>query len=639
MSNRLDVLLPVLPFAPVTHPVLGISILKAAAAQAGFSAAVRYFAFDFAERVGFRSYGDVAFKWSSLPLVGDWIFAEYLYGNRLPPADRFLEHLVSSCLTPRERFPNAGLRKLGMTMSQYFVEGVWPGILKARKLVPEFVESCAQEILALEPRVAGFRCSAHQTGACLAVARRLKTAPQPPIIVVGGPDCHRELGWHWLHSFPWIDYACTGEGEEVFPRFLRKALRGDPIPSIPGILSRQDDGPSVPPPLADLDDSPVPDHSDYYNDLARCGSASEVGATRLPLEMSRGCWWGEKCQCAFCGLPSNHMAYRTKSAGRVLTEIERRAREHPIDFFFNSDSALDKKHIGAVFAKLGKSQSRPRFHCQVRADLTREQLQMLSKGGLISLWAGIESFSDALLRLMRKGTTGLGNIQLLRWCEEMGIETKGSWRILYGFPGEPVAEYEYMARLVPLLTHLPPPDLVTQINLLRFSPHGLAPSQFGFVDVQPDSYSFVYPFGREELAGIAYQFSYRYADGRSPDEYTRQLCREVGVWMELWQTSDGSYPRLDLRAAGEEIVITDTRPCAAQRTHRLRGLPARIYRKCDSVQSFAKLLQVFHAQADDTALRGILDQLVGSKLMLEDRGKYLSLAVNERTVRGNGQGG
>lgn len=634
-TNKPDVLFPVLPFALVSQPALGISILKAAARKAGFAAAVRYFAFDFAERVGFQSYEHLAADWGRVPLTGDWVFAESLYGNRLPPLSRFLAYLKTAYLAPAAEVPDEGLRRLGLTPSQYFVKHVWPVILEARKLAPGFVEQWANAILALEPRVVGFRTSWQQDCSGLAVARRLKMSPRPPTIIFGGTNCHRDLGWHWLKCFPWIDYVCTGEGEEVFPQFLQKLLRDKEEPHIPGIVSRQDTSFSVPPPVRNFDDSPVPDHSDYFHRVASSGLPPEVGPACLPIELSRGCWWGEKCQCVFCGHPPNDMVYRSKSASRVLAEIKRFANKYHPPFFYCIDAALNKKHIGTVFAKLGKSRSRPPSLYLVRADLTRNELRTLKAGGVTYLAPGIESFSTAVLRLMRKGTTGLRNIQFLRWCEEIGIEIRGTWRILYGFPGEPISEYERMAKLVPLLTHLSPPDSVIQINLLRFSPYGLDPGHSGLIDVRPrPSYSFVYPFNRRKLEGIAYYFDYDYADGRKPVEYTRPLRRQVYKWMKLWQSSDGSHPRLDMRAAGDDVVITDTRQCAARSTHRLKGLAAKIYHQCDAVQSLATLLRVFDGHANDADVREILRKLVADKLMVEDDGKYLSLAINQEIPGG-----
>jgi ribosomal peptide maturation radical SAM protein 1 len=549
-----------------------------------------------------------------------------LYGNRLPPPSRFLAYLKTSSLIPAEEIPHAGLRRLGMTVPQYFVKEVWPGILEARKLAPEFIEQWAREILALEPRVVGFRSLWQQACSGLALARRLKMSPRPPIIIFGGPNCHREMGWHYLKLFPWIDYVCTGEGEEVFPQFLQKVLRDHKEPHIPGIVSRHDAKPSVPPPVRNLDDSPVPDHSDYFNRLANSGLASAIRPTCIPLESSRGCRWGEKCQCVFCGFPPNDIVYRRKSPSRILSEIKRFANQFRAHLFYGIDAAVDKKHIGTVFAKLSKPRSRPPFTLLSRADLTRDELRTLYAAGVKCLAPGIESFSTTVLQLMRKGTTRLGNIQLLRWCEEIRFTTK--WRILYGFPGEPTSEYESMAKLVPLLTHLSPPESVIQINLFRFSPYGLNPGHAGLTDIRPRrSYSFVYPFGRKKSEGIAYHFSFRYADGRRPHEYTRPLRSQVYKWMKLWQNSGGSHPRVDLRVAGNHLVITDTRPCAVRRTFRLRGLAARIYIECDTVNSVPTLLRSLSGKVDGGTIKQILDELTSKKLMIEDDGRYLSLAV------------
>jgi hypothetical protein len=85
----------------------------------------------------------------------------------------------------------------------------------------------------------------------------------------------------------------------------------------------------------------------------------------------------------------------------------------------------------------------------------------------VDLWES--RFSNQVLRLMQKGTTGLKNIQLLRWCQELGMEPL--WNIIYGFPGESPSEYVRMARLLPLLTHLGPPQSCGPIRLDRFSPY------------------------------------------------------------------------------------------------------------------------------------------------------------------------
>lgn len=51
------------------------------------------------------------------------------------------------------------------------------------------------------------------------------------------------------------------------------------------------------------------------------------------------------------------------------------------------------------------------------------------------------------LSLIRKGTTGLQNIALLRWCKEYGVDP--GWSILWGFPGETAEDYAAVADLLP----------------------------------------------------------------------------------------------------------------------------------------------------------------------------------------------
>ena len=628
-TDNPDVLFAVVPFAMVSEPVLPVSILKAVATNAGFSTAVRYFSFDFAERIGPELYNQITIAWGARPLIGDWIFAESLYGNRLPSPRRYWAHLRKYYFASEEELPKGRRRKLVMPTAEYLAEHVWPGVLEARKLAPEFVERWADEIQAMGPRVVAFTSTCIQACSCLAVARRLKKNPRPPVIIVGGPSCHMELGWNWLRCFPWIDYVCTGEGEDVFPLFLRKVLCQGQTEPIPGILGRHDRRLSVPPPLRDLDQSPVPDHSDYFEQLARSHLPSKGVLPDLPLESSRGCWWGEKCQCVFCGDPPNGLAYRSKSASRVLVEIRGFEKKYRFGHFHGVDEVLDKRHIGAVFGKLGRSRSRPPIAYQVRADLTRNELRTLYAGGVKHLAPGIESLSNAMLRLMRKGPLPSATFNCSAGVRKSDCGRGGtsSW----GFPGEPVSEYERMTKLLPLLTHLRPPADVVPLALTRFSPHRFNAQQFGLTDLRPwPSYAFAYPFDQRKLEGIAYHFIFRYADGRRPSEYTGRLRRQVDGWANLWQTPDGSHPSLDKWVIGNDVVITDTRRCAVRRTHRLRGLEARIYQQCDAVQSLSTLLRVFHGHASDADLTETLRRLVADKLMVEDEGKYLSLAVNQK---------
>ena len=627
MSVRSDLLLAVLPFAAVEEPTIGVSILKEAINRAGLSSQVCYFNLDFAAIIGLDLYNVISQSFASRSLVGDWVFAGALFGDQTPNEGEYIAHILSDYSRWEDGVPygvNFGKYK---NFTEYVAEELLPQIMTARRRARKFVERCAHEILAKRPGVVGFTTSCHQACSCLAVARRLKESQNPPVIIFGGANCHGEMGLQWLRSFPWIDYVCTGEGDEVFPAFLKRHVhRGDPSP-IPGILSQKKSVElTIPKLLTDLDSVPIPDYSDYIEQLEKSPLRSEIGLPGLPIETSRGCWWGQKRQCVFCGNCRVTIPFRSKSPDRVVREIIHLTRQYKFRYISCVDDALDKTHIESVFPRLNEYGLKLSIFFQTRPNLKRHDLSILQNGGVRVIQPGIESFSDEILRLMRKGSTGLQNIQLLRWCAEVGMDV--SWRILYGFSGERVSEYKRMTKLVPLITHLTPPDGCTWIVLKRFSPYWASAKKFGLKNVRPwRSYSHIFPLAQEEIKRFAYFFDFEYADGRQPFRYSRGLRREVGRWIILWQAPAQDRPRLDLVQHGKELIITDTRPCAVRRKHRLRGPRAKVYLYCDTIRRLDTIMREFGDHNSEAQIRKLLRSLLANKLMAEDNGNYLSLAI------------
>ncbi|PYS83690.1 MAG: hypothetical protein DMF67_08460 [Acidobacteria bacterium] len=292
------------------------------------------------------------------------------------------------------------------------------------------------------------------------------------------------------------------------------------------------------------------------------------------------------------------------------------------------DNILDMRYVNTLFPKLRDSGLGVELFYEVKSNLRYEQLTTLYDGGLRGIQPGVESFSNEILRLMRKGCTGLQNIQLLRWCAELGIDA--AYNILTGFPNESPSEYERMAELVPLMCHLQPPVVVSPIRLDRFSPFFTRSSEFGLTRVRPTvSYYYVYPLGRRELSRLAYYFDYDYEDGREPRSYVDNLRDEVNrKWWNVWFKQPlEARPRLDAYCDGRAVNITDTRAEAVAPSHRLEGLAAELYLRCDSAQSLSSLQREFGAVADAAEVLKALEGLIASKLMVEMDGQYLSLAV------------
>ena len=106
---------------------------------------------------------------------------------------------------------------------------------------------------------------------------------------------------------------------------------------------------------------------------------------------------------------------RLKDAGAVLFHRE----------IWGPRSLLRGQHPGPQiypdpFPETLERGSRVKLFYETKANLRFEQLATLWKGGVRWIQPGIESFSNPVLRLMKKGTTAFQNIQLLRWCRELG---------------------------------------------------------------------------------------------------------------------------------------------------------------------------------------------------------------------------
>ena len=140
---------------------------------------------------------------------------------------------------------------------------------------------------------------------------------------------------------------------------------------------------------------------------------------------------------------------------------------------------------------------------EVKSNLKREQIRMLEAARINRIQPGIESLSDHVLKLMRLGTTGLRNLQMLKWAKEYNVTAE--WNLLYGFPGETAEDYEEILRMLPAVKFLNPPCAVGPIRLDRFSPYFNTPENFGLVNLRPmPPYYFLYPFQKDSLMRIAY---------------------------------------------------------------------------------------------------------------------------------------
>src|SRR3982074_545483 len=90
----MEVSFVVMPFADVERPAIGVSLLKASLARSGFSSRIHYCNFELAREIGLDLYRQLSNGFPADFLAGEWFFAALLYGDELPPAETYVEHIL-----------------------------------------------------------------------------------------------------------------------------------------------------------------------------------------------------------------------------------------------------------------------------------------------------------------------------------------------------------------------------------------------------------------------------------------------------------------------------------------------------------------------------------------------------------------
>src|SRR5262249_37930580 len=410
-----------------------------------------------------------------------------------------------------------------------------------------FLEPGMRAGLGRDHTLVGFPSFFEQNTPSPALAARLKRSQPHMTIAFGGANWEDVMGATLQEQFPFVDLAFSGEADESFPAVLEARRSGIGVQGIHGVRANSRHRPAALAPavrVSDLDRVPVPDFDPFFAEMRGSPAVAGVAPTLL-LETARGCWWGERSHCTFCGLNGATMAFRSKTPQRVLSEVKFLHERYGVATFSVVDDILDMRYFRSVLPMLAEARLGIEFFWEVKANLDHRHVRQLRDAGVHLIQPGIESLSDHVLQLMRKGTTAFRNIELLKWCNEYGV--KPYWNFLYGFPSETSADYAESVGLIQAIWHLEPPTGYGPIRLDRFSPYHTGPAGFGMVNVRPMApFSYLYPFERQRLMQIAYYFDFDYADSRADDAYARQAIETVRAWMadrargmlEMWQEPD-----------------------------------------------------------------------------------------------------
>lgn len=525
-----EALLIVPPFAGIDRPSLAAHVLQASAAQAGIQVSVFYASLFLGARMGERNYTAICYAASS-SLIGERFFAEAAYGIR--PLGRDAPDTDS--------WQTSEARTLPSNVTQ-LEAGAW-------------ADEVAEIVAARGFKVVGCTTTFEQTAASIALLNRVKRRAPEIITIIGGANCDGEMADGIKSLGAKIDYIFSGESERSFPIFLAQVRVGRlPVESI--IRGE---------PCMDMDGLATPRFTEFYEQFAALRSPEPVheeGDLWLPYESSRGCWWGEKKHCTFCGLNAQTMKHRKKSAERVLDDLVLLLRSHPSRKICMADNIMPHDYFRTLLPRLAVEFPDLHIFYEEKSNLSLSKVLALHRAGVRVIQPGIEALSSSLLRRMNKGVTARQNLELLRYARSVGLSL--NWNILYAFPGDSASEYEQTVQLLPLISHLNPPGALCHLSIDRFSPYFDRPDDYQITNIRPlKGYTDVLPDGAE-IERIAYHFTADYPSGiREEPALLARLIEGIKFWRQSWDVEDRPPPALSItRLDDKHFLMLNSRGIA-----------------------------------------------------------------------------
>jgi ribosomal peptide maturation radical SAM protein 1 len=542
-------------------------------------------------------------------MVGEWIWTKAAFGdfaNNEDYFDIYRSNLESIC------------KQAGCTIED---------LSEIReKAAPAFIDFCVNSVDWSRFGVIGFSVVFQQTLASIALARALKERyPETPIIM-GGATFEDDIAEEIMKGCPQVDFIHCGDADETLPKTIRRLSSRESLAGMPGVMWRDKNEIKYAgraPNLSDMNKTPVPDFDEYFyarkeGGYGRYNSAQEV---LLPIETARGCWWGVKNHCTFCGLNRAGMEFRSKSVDNVIEQLDQLSQRYGILDFNAIDNIIEPEYIDKLFSRLAQGKSDIHLHYEVRPSLTRAQLKLMRQGGLFSIQPGVESLSTHILKLMRKHTTGMRNLELIKWSTYYGINNL--YNILLRFPGETMEDYRAQCDVISKIHHFQAPWAIAKARADRGSPMYTEPETQSISRLVPSAcYNYLFPKDRFDLNRVSYYFEHEMGNTLKDDEY-EEIYRAVGVWQYRWRQRPKPYLRY--RKAWGTILIEDGRNCSTSVTS-YSDRYAQLYEYCADARSAKEITAHFDGEpwVDEA-----IGEFVERNFMVHLDNRYLSLALPE----------
>lgn len=459
-----------------------------------------------------------------------------------------------------------------------------------------------------------------------ALARMVKAKFPNISIVAGGTACDGIMGETLLELFPCFDAIVDGEADATIVSIFN-ALTGDAdVPA--NTRLRVSPGRPAQPPLKtqesypDLGHLPLPDFESFNTQVAR-SEYSRISGRMILYEGSRGCWYGQKNHCTFCGIRNVDAAYRTVESEQFLEDIAALDKNWRPETIYLTDAILSRQFFSEVLPMLRDLRRRgdlnAKLFAETKSNLTPQEVHALAEANIKTIQPGIESLITATLQKMRKGASGIQQIELLKWCKTFDID------VIYGLmleiPGETHEDLQDLADICELLHHLPAPAQAGEVQVHRFSPYFNDPQKYGIDKIVPHEYQRqLYRCDDQMLLRLCYEFTH----SMNSDARYHAAKTAVKLAVQNWQASSRDRRALTYTRVDDGCVIfKDVR--GAISLHKFEGAHAYVLDGSHRPVTHAKLH--INSEYSEEEIRQAVEELCDMELVIQMDNRLMNLAI------------
>jgi anaerobic magnesium-protoporphyrin IX monomethyl ester cyclase len=276
----------------------------------------------------------------------------------------------------------------------------------------------------------------------LEIAKATKQINPNIKVVFGGP--HVNIYSRETLDLGMIDFIVLGEGERIFNTLVNNIDNEEVLKQTRGLVfydqNKEFIHTGLPDLIDNLDELALPARNLIDNNLY----SSVLGTSKLVTTVmtSRGCPY----KCSFCDRPHLGKVFRARSADDVLKEIKDCMKYGIREFLMYDDTfTIDRQRVIDVCNKIINEKLKIRWDVRARVNtIDEELLKKLKEAGCVRIHYGVESGTQKILDVLRKGITLRQVEDAFRLTRKVGIEILAYFMI--GNPGETNSDIEETIR-------------------------------------------------------------------------------------------------------------------------------------------------------------------------------------------------